>query len=65
MSTLFILPIYKKVYFAKVRQGLAWYFKLVSTKSKFAINVLCTASKGLRSYCRIQLVFNGGKVDFD
>ena len=27
-------------YFAKVRQGKAWYFKLVITKSKFAIHLI-------------------------
>ena len=47
-----ITIIHKKAQFAKVRQGLAWYFKLVSKKTKFSIQVLFTASKGLRSYCR-------------
>ena len=43
---------FKSWFFAKVRQGKAWYFKLVSTKPTFSIYVLSTASKGLRSYLR-------------
>ena len=43
---------FKSWFFAKVRQGKAWDFKLVSAKSKFAIYVLSMASKGLRSYWR-------------